>query len=265
VIFEGSLVPATFLIILFLGSALGLLVGLVGTGSVLAVPLLVYGVGLSVHRAICVAMLTMTLLGFTGSIQKLHVGAIDLRASSLIAICGVLFAPLGAWLNKQLSPEFLLILFAFVVIAIAIGTLLSQTSSANPTNRSRAVTPKSFAAFRSITSGALIGLLGGLLGISGGFVAVPVLVSYYGMEMHRAVATSWAIVAVVSAAATAGHIAAGQRFPLQETLPFLIGGIIGFEIGLHAAPRFSGTTLKRIFAAVILLMSAGMLARLLHA
>jgi uncharacterized membrane protein YfcA len=148
----------------------------------------------------------MTLLGFTGSIQKLHIGATDLRAASLIAICGLLFAPVGAWLNKQLSPEFLLILFAFAVAAIAIATLLSQRSNASPTNGSQAVASQSFAVFRAVTSGALIGLLGGLLEISGGFIAVPVLVSYHKMEIHRAVITSWRIVAVVSAATTAGHL-----------------------------------------------------------
>ena len=259
---DGYLVAAPLLVIVFLGTALGLSVGLVGTGSVLAVPVLVYGVGLDIHTAICVAMLTMTLLGFTGTIQKLHLGAVDLRAASVIAVCGVLFAPLGAWFNKQLSPGFLLILFAFAVAAIAVGTLLPQRSSANQAGGSRAIISKDVAVFRSIASGALIGLLGGLLGISGGFVAVPVLVSYHRMEMHRAVATSWGIVAVVSAAATAGHVLGGQRVPLQETLLFLIGGIIGFEIALRIAHHFSELGLKRLLAVAVLMMSVIMLARL---
>jgi uncharacterized membrane protein YfcA len=98
-------VSAALLIILFLGGVLGLSVGLVGTGSVLAVPLLVYGGGLGVHNAVCMSMLTMTLLGIVGSIQKLHAGAINLRAATFTAIFGALFAPLGAWLNKQLRPH----------------------------------------------------------------------------------------------------------------------------------------------------------------
>jgi uncharacterized membrane protein YfcA len=72
-------VSAALLVILLLGGVLGLSVGLVGTGSVLAVPLLVYGRGLDVRSAVCVSMLTMTLLGFTGTIRKLHAGAIDLQ------------------------------------------------------------------------------------------------------------------------------------------------------------------------------------------
>jgi uncharacterized membrane protein YfcA len=257
-------VQAALLIILFFGAVLGLSAGLVGIGSVLAVPLLVYGAGLDIHSAVCVSMLTMTLLGFTGSIQKLHAGAINLRAATVIAIFGALFAPLGAWLNKQMHPNLLLVLFALVVFAMSIRMLLQRDASATrPTHLRDVVRPLGAAVFSLGAAGAVIGLLGGLLGISGGFIAVPVLVTYQGLEMHRAVATSWAIVALASASATIGHFLAGQRVPLGDALLFLVGGIIGFEIAMRVAHYFSGAGLKRLFAAAILMMSVVMLARLL--
>lgn len=254
---------AALLIIPLLGGVLGLSVGLVGTGSVLAVPLLVYGGGLDVHSAICVSMLTMTLVAFTGTIQKLHAGAIDLQAATLIAISGTLFAPLGAWLNKQLRPVFLLGLFALVVLAIAIRMLLQRETDARRVRQSRdAVKARGVTAFGPGAAGAVIGLLGGLLEISGGFIAVPVLVTYQGLEMHRAVATSWMIVTLVSASATAGHFLAGQRVSLEDTLLFLIGGVIGFEVAVRVAHRFSEGSLKRLFGVAILMMSIVMLVRL---
>jgi len=257
-------VPAALLFILFFGAVVGLSVGLVGIGSVIAVPLLVYGGGLDLHAAVCVSMLTMTLLGFTGSIQKLHARAINLRAATVIAICGVLSAPLGAWLNKQLHPVLLLLLFALVVLAIGIRMLLQREVNAKTLNHSPdLVRSRGVAVFRSGAAGAVIGLLGGLLGISGGFIAVPVLVACQGLEMHCAVATSWAIVALVSASATIGHFLAGQRVPPGDALLFLIGGIIGFEIAVRIAHHFSAVGLKRLFAAAILMMSVVMLARLL--
>ena len=257
---------AALLIILLLGGVLGLSVGLVGTGSVVAVPLLVYGGGMDVHSAVCVSMLTMTLLGFTGSVQKLHTGVIDLRAATLIGISGALFAPLGAWLNKQLSHTVLLVLFALVVLAMSIGMLLQRESNAKRAKQSGdAVRSRGVALFGCGAAGAAIGLLGGLLGISGGFIAVPVLVAYQGLEMHRAVATSWTIVTLASASATIGHFIAGQRLPLGNTVLFLIGGIIGFQFAVRIAHHFSGAGLKRLFAAAVLIMSVVMLARLLGA
>jgi uncharacterized membrane protein YfcA len=223
-------VSAALVIILLLGGVLGLSVGLVGTGSVLAVPLLVYSGGLGVHDAVCVSMLTMTLLGFTGTIQKLHAGAIDLQASTLIAIFGALFAPLGAWLNKELRPVLLLVLFGLVALAIGTGMLLQRKADSKRWQSRDAVRAPGVRVFGSGAAGAVIGLLGGLLGISGGFIAVPVLVAYHGLDMHRAVATSWMIVTLVSASATAGHFLAGQRVPVQDTLLFLVGGVIGFEV-----------------------------------
>jgi uncharacterized protein len=256
-------VSAALLIILLLGGVLGLSVGLVGTGSVLAVPLLVYGRGLDVHSAVCVSMLTMTLLGLTGTIQKLHAGAIDLQAATLIAIFGALFAPLGAWLNKQLRPILLLVLFALVVLAIGIRFLLQREADMKRLRQSRdGVRARGVTVFGSGAAGAVIGLLGGLLGISGGFIAVPVLVAYHGLDMHRAVATSWMIVTLVSASATAGHFLAGQRVSLEDTLLFLIGGVIGLEVAMRVAHRFSEGGLRRLFGAAILVMSIVMLVRL---
>ena len=251
---------AALLIILLLGGILGLSVGLIGTGSMLAVPLLVYGGGLDVHSAVCVSMLTMTLLGFTGSVQKLHAGAIDLRAATLIGISGALFAPLGAWLNKQLSHIVLLVLFALVMLAISIGMLLQRESNAKRASQSAdAMNSCGGAAVRSGAAGGVIGLLGGLLGISGGFIAVPVLVTYQRLEMHRAVATSWVIIATVSASATAGHFLAGQRVPFVDAALFVIGSVVGFEIAIRIAHHFSAAALKRLFAAALLLMSVVML------
>lgn len=94
-------------------------------------------------------------------------------------------------------------------------------------------------------------------------IAVPVLITYQGMEIHHAVATSWLIVAIVSVSATARHFLLGQRVPAGVTLLFAIGGTVGFEIALRMAHRLSGVHLSRLFAAAMCTMSTVMLARFL--
>jgi uncharacterized membrane protein YfcA len=205
----------------------------------------------------------MTLLGFTGTIQKLRAGAIDFQAATLTAISGALFAPLGAWLNKQLRPVVLLVLFALAVLTIGIRMLLQREADAKRLRQSRhALRARGVTVVGSGAAGAVIGLLGGLLGISGGFIAVPVLVTYQGLEMHRAVATSWVIITLVSASATAGHFLAGQRVSLGDALLFLIGGVIGFEVAVRVAHRFSERGLRQLFGVAIFMMSIVMLVRL---
>jgi len=141
--------------------------------------------------------------------------------------------------------------------------LLQRESNAKQASQSAdAVRSRGVAAFGSGAAGAVIGLLGGFLGISGGFFAVPVLVTYQRLEMHRAVATSWTIVTLASVSATIAHFLTGQRLPLGNTVLFLIGAIIGFQLAVRIAHHFSGAGLKRIFAATVLIMSSVLLARL---
>jgi len=105
-------------------------------------------------------------------------------------------------------------------------------------------------------AGLVTGLLAGLLGVGGGFIVVPVLVLFAGFEMHRAIATSLLVIAVVSVPATISHLMAGQVLPLEVAVPFAGGGIAGFVLGSSLAVHLSGPRLQQVFGAVLLLMAA---------
>ena len=253
----------TFVWIALVGVLVGISVGLVGFGSVVAVPLLIYGAALTVHSSICVAMLTMTLIGAVGTVQSVTTGKIDWGAASSIALFGVIAAPVGAWLNKQLSAAVLIALFAIVVLVISVRVLARSESTRPETDTLQEVfKPRRARTVGSIAAGIVIGLLGGLLGISGGFIAVPVLAASHRLELSRAVVTSWTVVMVVSASATAGHFFAGQRVPLGDTMVFVIGAIIGFEAAFLLHRALSPTHLRRIYAVAVCIMSIAMLVKL---
>lgn len=253
---------ANFIIVLCLGGILGLAIGLIGTGSVLAVPLLIYGAGLDFHGAVCVSMLTVTILGIIGTIDKFE--QIDLRGGMVIAAAGMVFAPLGAWLNRRLDHSVLIGLFVAVVLATTVRVLTGPQDEAGLVEKMSAQPSPVRARVLSIFAGSFVGVIGGLLGISGGFIVVPMLATYGRLEMHRAVATSWTIVALVSASATITHFVAGQRLPIADSLLFVASAVLGFKAALRVAHRFTTPNLKRLFAGAFIVMSVVMLANLIR-
>ena len=84
-----------------------------------------------------------------------------------------------------------------------------------------------------VVAGLAAGVLSGLFGVGGGFVIVPALVLVTGMGIHRAVATSLLVIALVSASGVASYLVAGRPLPLALTGLFVAGGVAGMELG-HA-------------------------------
>jgi uncharacterized membrane protein YfcA len=105
-------------------------------------------------------------------------------------------------------------------------------------------------------AGILTGILSGLYGIGGGFVIVPALVLFSGMGIHRAVATSLLVIALVSASGLASYLLAHQPLPTRVALPFVIGGIIGLGLGTLVGRRLSPVRLQKVFAIVIVAIAA---------
>ncbi len=102
-----------------------------------------------------------------------------------------------------------------------------------------------------ILAGILTGVLSGLFGVGGGFVVVPAHVLLTGMGIHRAVATSLLVIALVSASGVASKVLSGETFAAAVTSLFVVGGIAGIGLGTVYARRLSPVKLQLIFAVVI--------------
>lgn len=111
----------------------------------------------------------------------------------------------------------------------------------------------------SVAAGILVGSLGGLVGIGGGVVLVPLLLYVYGLGMHLAAGTSLSIVLPLSLAGAISHFQRGN-VDLRLTLLIGIGGIIGSVLGSWAGSHLPGTVLKKIFAMILLLIALNTLA-----
>jgi len=173
------------------GGIVGFSLGLIGGGgSVLAVPLLVYVVGMpSVHAAIgtsAVAVTTSAALSLAG-----HAYARNVRWSCAIvfAIAGMLGAAGGAQLGKMVDGTRLLSLFGLLMIVIGLSMLRPRTTASDADVRLDRSTIARLLPFL-IGIGFLVGLLSGFFGIGGGFLVVPGLIGATAMPLLDAVGSS---------------------------------------------------------------------------
>ncbi|MDF3149753.1 sulfite exporter TauE/SafE family protein, partial [Streptomyces sp. T21Q-yed] len=113
---------------------------------------------------------------------------------------------------------------------------------------------------RVVRAGAGLGAVTGVLGVGGGFLAVPALVNVVGLRMRSAVGTSLLVITVNSLVALAARSGSAVSLDWTTVGPFAAAAILGAWDGKRLAAKVSGGTLQRIFAYVLLAVAVFMLA-----
>ena len=112
-------------------------------------------------------------------------------------------------------------------------------------------------------AGVGVGTLTGFVGVGGGFLIVPALVVLCGLPMHRAVATSMAVITITSLTGFYRYLnvlkGAGLSLDWQVIVVFLIAGILGSVTGSLAAPFVPRQMLRRCFAVLLVVVGVGVL------
>lgn len=241
-----------------LGSIVGLSLGLTGAGgAILALPLLVYGLGLTPADAVPVSLAAAGGAAFAGFLQRLRSGDVAMGAGLLLAAGGAVGAPGGAWLGRQLHPDLLMALFALLLLAAALRVWRGAGRGADEPPRPCAMGQLTRRCTVVLAvAGVFTGVLSGTFGVGGGFVIVPVLVLATGMPIRRATATSLLAITLVSAAALVSTVLQGRTMDLSVALPFLGGALGGVVLGTALARRLPPARLQRGFALVMLGVAA---------
>jgi uncharacterized membrane protein YfcA len=103
-------------------------------------------------------------------------------------------------------------------------------------------------------------LLSGLLGVGGGFVMVPALQRYTDLAMPSVVATSLAVIALVSITGVASSAMSGS-LEWGIALPFSAGALAGMLAGRAVSARMAGPQLQIGFAAISALVALAMIVK----
>jgi len=248
------------------GGAIGVILGLVGGGgSILAVPLLVYVVGVgSAHEAIGTAAVAVAVNALASLAGHARAGRVKWRCAAVFAASGVVGAALGAELGKAIDGKRLLFLFGLLMIGVGLSMLRKrrgeELADVRLTRQSASVLLP-----RLVPIGLGVGLAAGFFGIGGGFLIVPGLIFATGMPLAYAIGTSLVVVSALGMTTATSYAISGLvNWPLTALL--VMGGaggtLAGLALGRVMAARKG--MLERSFAGVVLVVGAYVLTTSMH-
>jgi uncharacterized membrane protein YfcA len=258
------------------GVLVGLSMGLTGGGgAIFAVPMLVYWIGVGPRAAVGVSLLTVAITAIVGVVERMRHGHVEVRTGLLLAVAGMITAPLGTWLGAMIPGSVLLVSFAILMLGIAhlmwhkagvpsVRQVPSDTLPGCDQGRGPACRRDPEGKLR-LTSrcarvlavvGLVVGLLSGLFGVGGGFLIVPSLVTFAMMDLSVSVGTSLLVITLVGGSGVASELISGREIPLGITLGFLAGSIPGLFAGSFVGRRLPGPLVARIFSVTIVCVAA---------
>jgi uncharacterized membrane protein YfcA len=241
------------------GALVGFSLGLVGGGgSILAVPLMVYVVGVSdAHVAIGTSAIAVAANAAINLSNHARGGTVRWSCALPFAAAGMAGAFAGSIFGKLLDGQRLLALFALLMLVIAVLMLKTRSRIGVPDVQ---MTRDNMPAIVGL--GLATGTLSGFFGIGGGFLIVPALMLATGMSIMNAVSSS--LVAVTAfGLTTAASYAWSGLISWELAGLFIAGGVVGGLIGTRSARLLSVRhgALNIVFAVVIIAVALYMLAR----
>ena len=241
-------------IALILAFGIGLSLGLLGSGgSIVTLPLLVYVAGVPVAAAVGMSLAIVGGASVAGAWWKHRQGLVHGRAALLFGITGMVGAAVGAQFTQLVPPAVLMLLFAGLMVVIAVRMLAKRGDEAvEPLPDCRPV--------RCGAAGLGVGLLTGFLGVGGGFLIVPAMILFARLPMAMAVGTSLAVIAANSIAGLAGHLQ-HRSFDWRTTLAFLAAALLGMLAGVRLGGRLPTVVLRRVFGGLVLAVAGFVIAK----
>lgn len=228
---------------LIAGAFIGSVLGFVGAGgAMLSVPILIYIFDFSAHQATTAALAVVFLAALSGAIPKARAGAVLYRDAFVISGLGLVTNLGFASISDHLPARFITTGFAIVLIvaatSMALGTI-KETHTRMPI-------------WLLVLISLIIGSMTGLFGIGGGFLAIPVLVLFFGTPQNIAAGTSLLIISLNSLIALLGHHSEWSHVKWNIPVAMAIGAVFFAQLASRAGKIASPETMRRAFAILLL-------------
>jgi uncharacterized protein len=252
---------------MFLTLGLSALIGVAlallgGGGSILTVPILVYGLDLETKPAIATSLLVVAVTSSAALVSYARKGLVDYRTGLIFGGAGMIGAFGGGRLAAFIPGPLLLLGFALMMFATAAAMLRGRDQEACAEASPAQVS--NLPIRRVLFHGLIVGAITGLVGAGGGFLIVPALVLLGGMPMRTAVATSLLVIAMKSFAGFAGHIG-NVAIDWQLAMGVTMSATMGSLAASSLSHRVSQHLLRRVFAWFVMVMAVFVVSRQLPA
>lgn len=239
------------------GVAVGVLSGLLGIGGgVVLVPVLLGLFAMTQKRAQATSLAAITLTALSGAVTYGLAGDVVLVPALLVVAGGFVGTMLGAELVHRLSERTLRIVFAAVMVAVAVRMALAP--SVEGADELAHLDPLVLLGY--LGAGLLMGLLSALIGIGGGIVMVPLLVLGFGFTPHEAQGTSLAAMVPISLLGAWRHARRGYT-DWRAGIVLGVGGVVGAPLGALVAQAVPEVWLQRLFAVVLVATAVQLILR----
>lgn len=247
------------------GLAVGFTLGLIGGGgSIMAIPLLLYFVGIdNVHYAIGTTALAVGINAYVNAISHFRRSRVNMRTGVVFSAIGVMGVLIGSSVGLITGSNSLLVLFSVMMMGIGV---LMYTGKGRKVEDSPEKMQKGGMGNRKggklgIFS-ILTGFSSGFFGIGGGFLIVPALIYSTGMEIDQAVGTSLLVVGTFGILTALRYGLSGNLI-YSVSLFYIIGGVLGGIVGARVSAGMPKDTLRKVFSVIVILVGIYVMIRTL--
>jgi uncharacterized membrane protein YfcA len=270
--------PVNIFLVLGMGLAVGFISGMFGIGGgFLMTPLLIF---IGISPAVSVASVTshITASSLTGAINYWRRGALDIPLGLMLLSSGIIGTAAGVWLFtllRDLGQLDLTIGLSYVTLLTAVGFVMIRESlqaelrarKGEPAMKRRPgshnwvhglplkVRFKRSKIYVSAIPvwgiGFIIGFIGAILGIGGGFLLVPMLIYFLRVPTATVIGTSMVLTLVTMGSATVMHAATNHLVDAVLALILMVGGVIGAQFGARTGQKMRGERLRLMLGLLV--------------
>jgi uncharacterized protein len=241
---------------IFIGISLGLIGG---GGSILAFPILVYLFKIDAEQATTYSLFIVGFTALIGSLKHYRIGNLKIKSGIIFAIPSVVSLLVMRKMILPKIPSQLLHIGSFhltkhilIIIVFAILMIAASFSMIKKINLEKEIQKINYTRLAFI--GFLVGLVVGFVGAGGGFLIIPALIFFAGLQMKEAVGTSLLIIFINSSIGFVGDFIHTDTINLKFLISITLIAVVGMFIGTALSKKIDSAKLKPAFGWFILVL-----------